>query len=53
MEHVIDPALVPGVLFMNKPFSQDNPSLVDIAPTILSHFGLPPAPQMEGRNLFT
>lgn len=50
-DHVIDPALVPGVLLMNKPFSQNDPSLVDMAPTILSQFGLPPGPQMEGKNL--
>jgi bisphosphoglycerate-independent phosphoglycerate mutase (AlkP superfamily) len=36
---------------MNKPFDQKDPSLVDMAPTILSQFGLPPGPQMEGKNL--
>jgi predicted AlkP superfamily phosphohydrolase/phosphomutase len=50
-DHVIDPALVPGVLFMNRKINQDSPSLVDMAPTILAHFGLKPAPQMEGRDL--
>jgi predicted AlkP superfamily phosphohydrolase/phosphomutase len=50
-DHVIDPSLVPGVLFINRPFSQESPSLVDMAPTILSHFGLQPGSQMEGRNL--
>jgi predicted AlkP superfamily phosphohydrolase/phosphomutase len=52
-DHVIDPSLVPGVLFMNKPFNQDAPSLVDMAPTILSYFNLPSGLKMEGRNLFT
>jgi hypothetical protein len=49
-DHIIDPALVPGVLFMNRPFSPDA-NLVDMAPTILDALGVPPDPAMEGRTL--
>jgi predicted AlkP superfamily phosphohydrolase/phosphomutase len=52
-DHVIDPALVPGVLFMNKKFSVESPSLVDLAPTILSAFGLQKGPEMEGSDLLS
>src|SRR5262249_13004637 len=34
-DHLIDPCLVPGVLFMNRPFRGDGASLVDLAPTAL------------------
>lgn len=50
-DHVIDPSLVPGVLFMNKPFDNKKPSLVDMAPTILKAFGLPKGSAMEGESL--
>ena len=50
-DHAIDPVLVPGVLFMNRPYHAEDPSLVDLAPTILSAFGLPKGPAMEGKSL--
>jgi predicted AlkP superfamily phosphohydrolase/phosphomutase len=50
-DHVIDPALIPGVLFINRPFNQDGPSLKDLAPTILNAFNLAPGAEMEGENL--
>jgi predicted AlkP superfamily phosphohydrolase/phosphomutase len=50
-DHIIDPALVPGVLFMNRPFRSDRPHLVDLAPTILAALGLPKGPAMEGESL--
>jgi predicted AlkP superfamily phosphohydrolase/phosphomutase len=50
-DHAIDPALVPGVLFMSRPFDAAVPSLADLAPTILAAFGVPAAPAMEGRSL--
>ena len=49
-DHVIDPALAPGVLFMNRPFSADGVSLVDMAPTILAALGVPKGKLMEGEN---
>jgi predicted AlkP superfamily phosphohydrolase/phosphomutase len=50
-DHVIDPELVPGILFMSQPFKKDQPSLVDLAPTILSALGVPKGSAMEGENL--
>jgi predicted AlkP superfamily phosphohydrolase/phosphomutase len=52
-DHVIDPPLVPGVLFMNRPFLTDGPQLLDLAPTILDAFGLPIGEAMEGRSLLS
>lgn len=51
-DHVVDPALVPGVLFMNRPFdAARGPSLLDIAPTILNHLGVAKGSTMEGVSL--
>ena len=50
-DHIIDPALVPGILLMNRPFGASAPRLEDLAPTILQSLGVPPAPEMEGENL--
>jgi predicted AlkP superfamily phosphohydrolase/phosphomutase len=50
-DHLIDPALVPGVLFLNHPFRCDTPRLTDLAPTILQALGVPKGPAMEGNAL--
>lgn len=50
-DHIIDPKLVPGVLFMNKPLRTDGPRLLDMAPTILAALGIPKGPAMEGSSL--
>ncbi|MGQ0538026.1 MAG: alkaline phosphatase family protein [Gemmatimonadaceae bacterium] len=50
-DHIVDPALVPGVLFMNRRFDAAQPRLVDMAPTILSALGAPTPGVMEGRPL--
>jgi predicted AlkP superfamily phosphohydrolase/phosphomutase len=50
-DHCVDPRLVPGVLFSNRPVASEQPSIVDIAPTILGLYGVPPPPHMEGRPL--
>jgi predicted AlkP superfamily phosphohydrolase/phosphomutase len=52
-DHVIDPELVPGILFMNQPFKKDQPSLVDLAPTILNALGVPKGSAMEGEDLIS
>jgi predicted AlkP superfamily phosphohydrolase/phosphomutase len=52
-DHVIDPALVPGVFFMNQPFKNEQVSLVDMAPTILAFLGVPKGSAMEGENLLS
>ncbi|MDY0095047.1 MAG: alkaline phosphatase family protein [Candidatus Vecturithrix sp.] len=39
-DHGIDPELVPGVFFSNWKLEQKKPALTDLAPTILSLFGI-------------
>jgi hypothetical protein len=50
-DHIVDPGLVPGVLFMNRPFRTMGPSLLDLAPTILAALGVPRGREMEGTSL--
>jgi len=50
-DHTMDPALAPGVLFMNRPFDREAASLSDLAPTILAALGVPRGAEMEGKNL--
>lgn len=55
-DHIVDPCLVPGVLFTNRPIRESSskkrdPHLVDLAPTILSACGVEPDAQLEGENL--
>jgi predicted AlkP superfamily phosphohydrolase/phosphomutase len=52
-DHCIDPRLVPGVLFCNRRIERDDPSIMDIAPTVLQLFGIDPPAYMDGRALFT
>lgn len=52
-DHIIDPELVPGVLFMNRPYRGDGARLIDLAPTILNALGVAPTPAMEGRSLIS
>jgi bisphosphoglycerate-independent phosphoglycerate mutase (AlkP superfamily) len=50
-DHIVDPAVVPGVLWMNHPFHPDA-RLLDLAPTILQALGVEAAAQMEGKSLW-
>ncbi|MCH8021400.1 alkaline phosphatase family protein [candidate division KSB1 bacterium] len=50
-DHGIDPKLVPGVIFSNHNIDTENPSLVDIAPTLLQLFGLRVPSYMDGQPL--
>jgi predicted AlkP superfamily phosphohydrolase/phosphomutase len=50
-DHCVDPRLVPGVLFSNRPLAAEAPSIVDIAPTVLGLYGIAPPAHMEGRPL--
>ena len=47
----IDPAHVPGVLFSNRPIGSAEARIIDIAPTVLSRFGVTPPADMDGVNL--
>ena len=50
-DHCIDPALVPGVLFSNLKIKRTDPSIMDVAPTVLELFGIAPPAHMDGRGL--
>jgi predicted AlkP superfamily phosphohydrolase/phosphomutase len=50
-DHCIDPRLVPGVLFCNRAIDEQDPALIDIAPTALRLFGIEPPAHMDGRPL--
>ncbi len=50
-DHIIDPSLVPGVLFMSRSFRGEHPSLLDMAPTIIAAFDVPKGRAMEGSSL--
>jgi predicted AlkP superfamily phosphohydrolase/phosphomutase len=38
-DHLFDPSLIPAVIFSNKKITKENPSIYDIAPTILKITG--------------
>ncbi len=50
-DHIIDPDHVPGMLFMNRPFTGEGARLLDLAPTILAALGVPKGAAMEGESL--
>ena len=50
-DHIVDPSLVPGVLFMNHPFRGERVRLVDLAPTIVGALGVAKIAAMEGETL--
>ncbi len=50
-DHIIDPTLVPGVLFMNRPFADSGARLLDMAPTILHALGVEKGAEMGGESL--
>jgi predicted AlkP superfamily phosphohydrolase/phosphomutase len=49
-DHCADALEVPGVLFSNRDIRASSPRLVDVAPSILSAFGLPLPSSMEGKS---
>ncbi|MGE5608399.1 MAG: alkaline phosphatase family protein [Bacillota bacterium] len=51
-DHCVDPEWVPGVLLSNVRFGRPGARIVDIAPTILDVFGIPPEAPMQGTSLF-
>ena len=52
-DHCMASREIPGVVFSNRPIVLDQPSLVDLAPTILEEFGVRPPEAMTGGNLFS
>ncbi len=50
-DHCVDPGLVPGVLFSNKPILAPDPGIEDLAPTALKLFGVARPHWMEGTSV--
>jgi len=54
--HLFDPNLIPGIIFSNKQIMKDNPSIYDIAPTVLKITGYDEGKvadcDLDGRPLF-
>ncbi len=50
-DHCVDPSVVPGVLFCNRPVATENPRLLDIGPTVLDLFGVAVPDYMDGKAL--
>ncbi|MDK1031962.1 MAG: alkaline phosphatase family protein, partial [Planctomycetia bacterium] len=50
-DHCIDPSLVPGVLFCNRPIAAEHPRLMDVGPTVLEMFGIEVPGHMDGKPL--
>ncbi len=51
-DHCIATDLVPGVMFSTRPLLHEEPTLLDVAPTILTEFELTIPKAMEGSNVF-
>ncbi len=51
-DHCVDSTVVPGVLLCNRAVHSEQPALEDLAPTILTEFGVPVPAEMTGKNLF-
>jgi predicted AlkP superfamily phosphohydrolase/phosphomutase len=50
-DHCVDPRHVSGVLFCNRPLSDGDASIIDVAPTVLELFGVERPGYMEGKSL--
>lgn len=51
-DHLMAAELVPGVILTNKKIKAENPKLYDIAPTILSLYGVEKNDEMVGNSIF-
>jgi predicted AlkP superfamily phosphohydrolase/phosphomutase len=51
-DHCVDPAIVPGVLFCNRPLAIAEPHLMDVPASVMRLFGHEPPAEMKGRFLF-
>jgi len=47
-DHCMDPAVVPGIFFINGPINGRNPAFHDVTPSILRIFGIEPPSDMTG-----
>ena len=50
-DHNFNPPDVPGMLFVNRKIAVNNPSIMDIGPTVLDLFGVKVPPPCDGTSL--
>lgn len=50
-DHLMDANIVPGIFFMNQKTSRKNPTVLDIAPTVLKCLDIPSEKVMQGVSL--
>jgi predicted AlkP superfamily phosphohydrolase/phosphomutase len=50
-DHCVNPPDVPGIFFCNQKIEMENPSIMDIGPTVLDVFGVSVPPYFDGRSL--
>ncbi len=50
--HLMDPAVVPGVVLANRPITAGEHGLVDVTATILAWYGVPLSEGMSGKSIF-
>ncbi|MBU4283757.1 MAG: hypothetical protein KJ968_01500, partial [Nanoarchaeota archaeon] len=50
-DHIVDPLHVPGVLFTNFKIDNENPSLLDIAPTVFEILKIEIPKDVDGKSL--
>ena len=48
----VDASTLPGLLVTSRPLSTKTPRLIDLAPTVLTHFGVPVPADYQGKSLF-
>ena len=51
-DHCMAAEEVPGIILSNKKIKLKNPSLTDLAPTVLSEFGIPKLKEMVGTSIY-
>jgi predicted AlkP superfamily phosphohydrolase/phosphomutase len=49
-DHCMDNQVIPGVLVTNQKITLDDPALYDLTVAVLGQYGIPPLPEMIGRN---
>ena len=48
-DHCLDPRLVPGVFFCNMKIKENEPAIIDVAPTVLNLFGVKIPEYIDGK----
>lgn len=51
-DHLLDPSLVEGVIFVNKKVELKEPHIIDVVPTVLNLFDIPKPKELQGKELF-